>query len=69
MTQANNILQHMKAAGSITALDALSLYGCFRLAARIKDLRDAGHNIVTHNVTINDKTIAQYQLIQGNDHA
>jgi len=31
----------------LTAYDALEEAGCLRLAARIKDLRDQGYNIVT----------------------
>jgi len=65
MSQTNDIFHHLKTVGSITALEALSEYGCFRLAARIKDLRDAGHNIYTDNVELpNGKTIAKYTLIQ-----
>jgi hypothetical protein len=40
------ILEHLKAHGCITAEDALK-FRCFRLAARISDLRKEGHNIVT----------------------
>jgi hypothetical protein len=42
------ILQHLEQGRTITAIEALVLFGCFRLAARIKELRDAGHNIVTY---------------------
>jgi hypothetical protein len=31
---------------TITPLDALQNYGCFRLAARISDLKNQGHAIV-----------------------
>lgn len=63
MSQCNDILRHMQEKGSITALEALDLYGCFRLAARIKDLREDGHMIVTEEVTLaNNKTIAKYIL-------
>lgn len=33
--------------GSITSMDAVKDMGVLRLSARIKDLRDAGENIVT----------------------
>ena len=47
---------------SITQLDALNMFGCFRLAARISDIREQGVNVMTEMVTVNDKRIAQYYL-------
>lgn len=44
-TQKENILTHLEKGYMITAMDALTFFGCFRLAARIKNLRDAGHDI------------------------
>jgi hypothetical protein len=62
MTQTQQILD-MLHHGPVTAIDALNDCGCFRLAARIKDLRDQGHNITTTHLTLpNGKTIAQYHL-------
>lgn len=49
---------------SITQLDALKMFGCFRLSARIANLRDEGYDIVTDMVTINDKRIAKYYLMK-----
>ncbi len=47
----------------MTAMDALDGCGCFRLAARIKDLRDAGHDIHTDTIELlNGKHVAQYHL-------
>jgi hypothetical protein len=44
-------------------MDALEGCNCFRLAARIADLRQAGHHIETENRTLtNGKTIAVYHL-------
>lgn len=42
MTQNERILRHMQDFGSITSMEAFTEYGCTRLSARIKDLRDAG---------------------------
>jgi hypothetical protein len=48
---------------SITQLEALTQFGCFRLAARIADLRDKGLNVVTDMVTLeNGKRVARYFL-------
>jgi hypothetical protein len=46
---------------SITQLEALTQFGCFRLAARIAYLRDKGLNVVTDMVTLeNGKRVARY---------
>ena len=42
------ILKHFEEHGSITSMEAFQNYGITRLAARIKDLRDMGYDIVTH---------------------
>ena len=48
---------------SITQLEALNQFGCFRLAARISDLRDQSLNVVTEIVTLeNGKRVARYYL-------
>jgi hypothetical protein len=66
--QTHQILHHLKTRKSITAVEALNLYGSFRLAARIKDLRDTGHHIETTMIDIgNDRRIAQYRLIATKD--
>ena len=46
-SQAQEILDHLKAHGSITDVYAFTRFRCRRLAARICDLRAAGHNITT----------------------
>lgn len=38
ISQTARILSHLLEGRSITALEALDLYGCFRLSARIKDI-------------------------------
>lgn len=37
-TQSNQILEYMRQGNSITPLEALNLFGCMRLGARIYDL-------------------------------
>ena len=44
-TQNEMILEHLVAGYSITALEALYDFGCFRLASRISDLKKAGYDI------------------------
>ena len=63
LTQAQSVLHHMKTIGPITALDALNDFGCFRLAARISDLRAEGHDIESNPFkTSGGATIAEYSL-------
>ena len=67
MTQTQMILNHLKSFGSITPRDALELYGCMRLGARIYDLRKAGHSISKSNETKPNRfgemtTYARYML-------
>lgn len=61
MSQSAQILDMLKH-GPVTALDALQQAGCFRLAARIAELRQAGHHIETETIEVNGKHIAQYTL-------
>lgn len=63
MRQEDQILMHLKK-GPITPLEALG-YGCFRLAAVIKRLRDAGNNIHTQMIHENGKHFAKYYLTRG----
>ena len=60
-TQKAQILR-MLLNGPVTSLDALQEAGCFRLAARIKDLKDAGYLIKTDMITHKGKRFAQYSL-------
>lgn len=51
-SQANAILKHMQEGNGITPMDALNLCGCFRLSARIADLKRKGYPIVTEKVKV-----------------
>lgn len=63
MTQSDDILQHLRTIGPITPLDALEAYGCFRLGARILDLKKRGHRIETERFKTNSgKVVARYHL-------
>ncbi len=44
-TQTQVILEALQSGKRLTPLDALNLCGCMRLAARIHELRQAGHKI------------------------
>ena len=62
MSQSIQILNHLSKK-PITALEALNEYGCFRLAARINDLRMQGHQIHTEVTMSNGKRYATYHLL------
>ena len=65
-TQCKQIAAHLEGGNTITALEALNLFGCFRLASRIHDLRVAGYNIIVDRVkTSTGKTVAQYRMPCG----
>lgn len=62
MSQAHIILEMLKR-GPVTVPMARAAAGCERLAARINDLRRAGHSIVTVDLRLpNGKTVAEYHL-------
>ncbi|WP_367966314.1 helix-turn-helix domain-containing protein [Spiribacter onubensis] len=63
MSQNQQILAMLRR-GPITPLDALQV-GCFRLAARIRDLREMGFEIHTHIKHVNGKRYAQYSLLKS----
>ena len=62
-TQENQILNHLKQHKFITSWEAIQEYRITRLSARIYELREKGHQIITKNITENGKTFAEYSLI------
>jgi hypothetical protein len=46
----------------ITAAKALQLCGCFRLAARVYELRNQGYAIKSRLITVGSKRVAEYYL-------
>ncbi|MBO7731847.1 MAG: helix-turn-helix domain-containing protein [Methanobrevibacter sp.] len=62
-TQCNMIAEYLENGYSITALEALQMFGCMRLASRICDLRDRGYNIATCKIkTETGKYVTEYTL-------
>jgi len=47
---------------SLTPLEALNEFNCFRLAAHIESLRKDGHRIFTEMVNESGKKFAKYTL-------
>lgn len=62
-SQCQMILAHLQKGRAITPLEALDKFGCFRLGARIWDLRRAGHQIDRSMIEVSDgKRVARYVL-------
>lgn len=64
-SQNARIAKYLQEGNSITQLDALNLFGCLRLGARIADLKDRYNmHIITNMVTTsNGKRVASYKLV------
>ena len=62
MNQTNQILEYLQEGNSITPIEALNKFGCFRLGARIWDLKNKGYEIKTEMVQKGKKTFAKYSL-------
>lgn len=65
MTQNLQILSYLKAGNTITPMDALDLFGCFRLAGRVFELKQDGWPIECDGImTDNGKVVGHYTLNQ-----
>jgi hypothetical protein len=61
-SQEQAILRYLQAGQAITPIEALNRFGCFRLGARIHNLRKSGHDIQTRTLQHDEKRFASYQL-------
>ena len=60
-TQIDSIREHLIKGGTITPLEALHYYGCFRLASVINRLREEGMDIITNFVeNYSDDEVKKY---------
>lgn len=63
-SQCSKILAYLKEGNGITPIEALNLFGCFRLSARIADIKKMGYEIVSELVNVGDgKRAACYHLV------
>ena len=63
MTQEQAILRHLRKGKTLTALEALALCGSYRLAARVHQLRQDGHNIkAKRRISYGGARVAEYYL-------
>jgi len=62
-SQCAKIKDWLESGNTLTSLEALQMFGCFRLASRIHDLRDRGMNIAKTMICgPNGKRYAQYSI-------
>lgn len=66
IAQKDQILEHLLLHGSITPLEAFQKYGCFRLGARIWELKRDGHCIDVAMIEVEEgKRVAEYTMIHS----
>ena len=66
-SQNKAILRDLQAGQKIDPITALSRYGCFRLSARIFDIKKQGHDVqteLTQHPIEKDKRFATYFIAQ-----
>jgi sulfur transfer protein SufE len=61
-SQNASILKHLTEGKTINPAQAMSMFGCMRLAARINDLRNAGFAVISETIRKNSKHYSQYRL-------
>jgi hypothetical protein len=69
-SQSAQILKWLRDGKPLTPLLALEQFGCFRLAARINDLKSSGHPISSAMITVTTRDgsqtmVAEYRLPGG----
>lgn len=62
MTKKDRILEYLKQGNSITPLEALKMFGSFRLGAVIFELKKEGYNIITRMVDNDSSHFASYKI-------
>lgn len=62
MTQTDRILKALQSGQKLTPMAALKRFGCFRLAARVYELRRKGYDVVATTVKRSGKHHAAYSL-------
>ena len=63
--QNTKIAKWLEAGNSITQMEALNMFQCFRLASRISDLRKRGMDICKQMIlTPSGKRVAKYKLAE-----
>jgi hypothetical protein len=67
MTEAQNqqVLSYLKTGKVLTPIQALDMFGCFRLSARIYELKDKGWPIMCERKAVESgKVVGHYSMTQ-----
>lgn len=69
ISQNKQIIDYLLKGNSITQAKAVELFGCYRLSARIHDLREEGYSIkattkIAKNRYGNAVSFAEYELVK-----
>ena len=60
-SQSKMIKAHLEKGHTLTSLGALDLYGCFRLSARISELKTSGYHVEKTMIELpSGKKVAEY---------
>lgn len=63
MTQEYCLLNYLLSGNSLTALEALQRFNCFRLSSRISDLKKKGYDIKSETITLpSGKHVSKYWI-------
>lgn len=63
-SQRAKVLRYLQAGNTITPIEALNMFGCFRLSAIIFDIKNKdGVNVYTEMVSEGDKRFAKYYIV------
>jgi len=61
-SQETQVLNYLQSGKTITQLEALNMFDCMRLSARVHRLKKRGHNIKALIVSENGKRFGKYYL-------
>ena len=61
-SQKSAILAYLQSGRTLSPIEALNMFGCFRLGARVYDLKQEGHNIQM-KLSRGDKKYAEYRIV------
>lgn len=63
-SQEKKILKYLQTHEGISNRIAVEQFQCYRLSARIFDLREQGHDIISEQITVKNSTFAFYKLVE-----
>jgi hypothetical protein len=68
MSQTTQILNHLKEGNTLSPLEALDMFGCLRLGARIWELRHGEYDGTCYDITEEPHEGKQYAIYRLREH-